>query len=169
MNVLKYLGIIMLFVAAGFYGMILLSPEEIDFRVNEDINAPIDEVYQGIANPQTWSKWVEGIEQVKQRKGDGFSQGSETDVYFPQEMIMNRTLRLAEQNDQIVLHGEVVDFFSKTESYKLEALDSNTTRVSCTVNMRALKNKSRMVMRAKETHVANMAKSLTALKNYLES
>lgn len=81
---------------------------------------------------------------------------------------MTRTLRLAEQNEQLVLHGEVVDFFSKTESYKLEALDSNTTRVSCTVKMRALKNKSRMVMRAKDTHIANMAKSLTALKDYLE-
>lgn len=168
MNVLKYLGIIMLFVAAGFYGMILLSPEEIDFRVNEDINAQIGDVYKGIANPQTWNKWVEGVEKVKQLKGDGFTQGSEADVYFPQEMIMTRTLRLAEQNEQLVLHGEVVDFFSKTESYKLEALDSNTTRVSCTVKMRALKNKSRMVMRAKDTHIANMAKSLTALKDYLE-
>mgnify|MGYP006117541623 FL=1 len=168
MNILKYLVIIVLFVAAGFYGMILLSPSEIEFRVNEDISAPIDEVYKGITNPQTWGKWVEGVERVKQKKGDGFSQGSVSDVFFPQEMMMTKELRLAEVNKQIVLHGVVIDFFSKTESYILEVLDSNTTRVSCSIKMKALKNKSKMIMRAKETHTQNMAKNLTSLKNYLE-
>tara|TARA_B110000879_G_C11181757_1_gene518833 strand:+ start:3391 stop:3900 length:510 start_codon:yes stop_codon:yes gene_type:complete len=168
MNILKYLVIIVLFVAAGFYGMILLSPSEIEFRVNEDISAPIDEVYKGITNPQTWGKWVEGVERVKQKKGDGFSQGSVSDVFFPQKMMMTKELRLAEVNKQIVLHGVVIDFFSKTESYILEVLDSNTTRVSCSIKMKALKNKSKMIMRAKETHTQNMAKNLTSLKNYLE-
>ncbi|MFB1002514.1 MAG: SRPBCC family protein [Bacteroidia bacterium] len=168
MNILKYLVIIVLFVAAGFYGMILLSPSEIEFRVNEDISTPIDEVYKGITNPQTWGKWVEGVERVKQKKGDGFSQGSVSDVFFPQEMMMTKELRLAEVNKQIVLHGVVIDFFSKTESYILEVLDSNTTRVSCSIKMKALKNKSKMIMRAKETHTQNMAKNLTSLKNYLE-
>lgn len=168
MKILKYSVIVLLFVASGFYGMIILSPSEIEFRVNEDINAPVDEVYKGVINPQTWAKWVEGVERVKQKKGNGFSQGSVSEVFFPQEMMMTKELRLAEVNKQIVLHGVVIDFFSKTESYTLEVLDSSTTRVSCSVNMKALKNKSKMIMRAKETHTQNMANNLTSLKNYLE-
>ena len=168
MNILKYLVIILFFVAAGFYGMIVLSPSEIEFRVNEDINAPIDKVYKGLISPQTWGKWVEGVESVKQKKGDGFSQGSVSEVFFPQEMMMTKELRTAELNKQVVLHGIVIDFFSKTESYTLQVLDSNTTRVSCSVKMKAIKNKSKMVMQAKETHSQNMAKNLNSLKNYLE-
>lgn len=168
MNFVKYLGIIVLFVAAAFYGMILLSPSHIDFRVNEDINVPIGEVYEGILNPKTWQNWTEGIENVKQIKGDGFSVGSVAEVYFPQDMIMTRTLRVATSNEQLVLYGEVKDFFSKTETYTLEALDSGTTRVSCTVKMKALKNKSKMILKAEETHRNNMAQSLIALKIFLE-
>lgn len=168
MNIRKYLVIITIFVAAGFYGMILLSPSEIEFRVNEDIEAPVETVYKGIINPQTWGNWVEGIVRVNPKKGDGFSQGSVSEVFFPQDMMMTKELRRAEINKEVVLHGVVIDFFSKTESYTLEVLDSNTTRVSCIVKMKALKNKSKMIMRAKETHTQNMAKNLTSLKNYLE-
>ncbi len=168
MNIVKYAGIVMLFIAAAFYGMILLSPTQIEFRVNEDINAPIIEVYSGIANPTTWKIWIEGIEKVKQLNGDGFLAGSITEVYFPQDMVMKRTLRVATENEQLVLHGEVKDFFSKTETYNLEALDSATTRVSCTVKMKALKNKSKMILKAKDTHSNNMKKSLIALKIFLE-
>ncbi|MEN8732860.1 MAG: SRPBCC family protein [Bacteroidia bacterium] len=166
-NVLKYIGILLLFVAAGFYGMILLSPSEINFRVNEDVQAPIAEVYDAIANPSRWKKWMMNIQKIEQVKGDGLLQGSVTEVHYPQEMVLTRTLTLAEPNQQVVLDGIVKDFYQKVESYKLEALDSNTTRISCNVKMVALKTRSKMVLQVEETHVKNMAEALTSLKTYL--
>ena len=168
MQILKYVGIIMLFIAAGFYGMILLAPTEIEYQVNEDINAPIDEVFDAINNPAKMTKWMKGLESVKQTKGAEPAKGSEFDLFYPKEMIMHRITNIYEVPNRIANEGTVKDFFSRADDYTLEALDSNKTRISQRVIMTSLDMKSRMIMKAKDAHKKNTSTNLAALKKLLE-
>ena len=168
MQIMKYIGVFMLFIAAGFYGMILLAPTELEYQVNEDINAPISEVYDAIISPGAMTKWMKGLESVKQTKGAEAGLGSEYDLYYPQEMVMHRVVTVHEAPFRIANEGLVKDFFSRIDDYTLEALDSNTTRVSWRVKMTSLDMKSRMIMKAENSHKANTAANLTSLKKLLE-
>jgi carbon monoxide dehydrogenase subunit G len=168
MNYLKYLGIFMLFIAAGFYGMILLSPSQITFQVNEDIQAPPSQVYDAIANPQRMTHWMHGLEGAKQTKGEQIAVGSEYDLFYPKGMTMHRAITSADTFTKITVDGTVTDFFRRADDYTLEQIDTGTTRVSVQVTMTALGMKSKMIMRAEETHKKNTADNLSKLKAYLE-
>lgn len=168
MQIIKYVGIIMLFVAAGFYGMILLAPSELEYRVNEDIQAPIEEVFEAISSPDMMTKWMKGLESVKQTRGAETELSAEYDLYYPQEMIMHRVVKVYENPTRIVNEGIVKEFFSRVDDYTLEAIDSNKTRISWRVKMTSLDMKSRMIMKAEESHKTNTAANLTALKKLLE-
>jgi carbon monoxide dehydrogenase subunit G len=165
MQIIKYVGIIMLFVAAGFYGMILLAPSELEYQVNEDIQAPIEEVFEAISSPDMMTKWMKGLESVK---GAEIELSAEYDLYYPQEMIMHRVVKVYEDPTRIVNEGIVKEFFSRLDDYTLEAIDSNKTRVSWRVKMTSLDMKSRMIMKAEDSHKTNTAANLTALKEYLK-
>lgn len=164
----KYIGLFMLFIAAGFYGLIGLSPSEIQFRVNEDVNAPIDEAYNALHEVKVMPKWMYALEGVKQTQGDGLSATSEYDLFYPNGMTMHRTVNLCDTFTKLAVTGDVPDFFSRTDDYTLEALDSNRTRISVMVKMKALSLGSRLMLRTSETHKKNTATNLTALKGYLE-
>jgi hypothetical protein len=168
MQIIKYIGIILLFIAAGFYGMILLAPTEIEYQVNEDISAPIGEVFDAINNPNKMTKWMKGLESAKQTKGTEASVASEYNLYYPQEMVMHREVNVYEAPVRVAHEGVVKDFFSRIDDYTLEALDSNKTRISQRVKMTSLDMKSRMIMKAEDSHKKNTADNLTALKKMLE-
>ena len=169
MNVMKYIGIFMLFIAAGFYGLILLSPSEITFQVNDDVSAPIQSAFQALHEPQALPNWMHGLDIAKQTKGDGVSIESEYDLFYPKEMVMHRVITVCDTFARLALVGDVPDFFSRTDDYTLEVLDSNHTRISVMVKMKALSMGSRMMLRTEETHKINTANNLSALKKYIEN
>ncbi|MFY9282377.1 MAG: hypothetical protein WAO92_10295, partial [Bacteroidia bacterium] len=70
---------------------------------------------------------------------------------------------------RLAVVGDVPDFFSRTDDYTLEVLDSNHTRISVMVKMKALSMGSRMMLRTEETHKINTATNLSALKKYIEN
>ena len=170
MQYLKYFGILLLFLAAGFYGVIWMAPSEVSFQVNEDIHAPITEVFDATTNPHKLSKWITGVNTVKQVKGDLASKGSEYDLYFEGEgnMIMRQTVNVFEANKLYAYKGVVEDFMEVISSTEYEALDSNSTRIFTTVSIRPLSQKMKMFMYAKETHKKNSAANYNRLKEYLE-
>ncbi|MDB9883122.1 SRPBCC family protein [Bacteroidia bacterium] len=170
MQYLKYFGIFLLFLVAGFFGMIWMAPSEVSFQVNEDINAPITEVFDATTNPQKLSKWIAGVNTVKQVKGDGSAKGSAYDLFFEGEgnMIMRQTVNVFEPNKLYAYKGIVEDFMEVVSSTEYEALDSNSTRIFTKVSIRPLSQKMKMFMHAKETHKKNSAANFTRLKKYLE-
>lgn len=158
----------MLFIGAGFFGMLLMVPSELEYVVNEDINVPASEVFKGINDPEDMVKWMTGLKSVKQVKGDGPGVHSEYDLFYPQDMIMHRTTNVYDLDSRIVNNGEVKDFFNRIDDYTIKALDSSKTRISWKVKMKSLNMGSRMILKAEDTHKNNTAENLTALKTYLE-
>lgn len=160
----------MLFVAAAVFGMILLAPEEVSVQVNEDINAPIEEVFDAVTNPNKLVNWVNGVASVRQIIGDGPGVDAEYKLSFEGEgqMTMTQKVDLFEENNEYAYTGTVQDFMEVNSRTTFEALDSNKTRISVYLTMRPLSYKMKMFIYAEETHKANAAMNNTRLKEYLE-
>jgi uncharacterized protein YndB with AHSA1/START domain len=165
-----YIGIFMLFIAAAYFGMIWMAPSEVSFQVNDDINAPITEVFDAATNPQKFGKWINGVTAVKQVKGDGAATDSEYDLYFKgsEQMILRQRVTLLESDKTYAYIGTVPDFMEVTSTTSFEAIDNTTTRVQTKNTMKPLSNKMKMFMYAKETHTKNAASNLTRLKEFVE-
>lgn len=167
---MKYLGIFMLFLVAAVAGLIVLSPEEVAFQVNEDVNAPIAEVFDATTNPARLSKWMNGVKSVKQLRGNGAAVGAEYDLYFEGEgnMVITHKVNVLDHNEQYSYTGTVVDFMKVNSNTTYEALDSTTTRISTKVSMKPLSVKMKMFMYMEDTHRKNAANNYNSLKDYLE-
>ena len=169
MKMMRYVGIFLAFVGVAFAGMLLMAPSEVAFQVNEDINAPISEVYDAITNHNKMAKWINGVESTKQTKGDGCAIGSEYDLFFQGDggMVLNHKVNTAETNKMYAYTGTVKDFFKMTSVTEFEALDSATTRIQSKVTMEPLSNKFKLFMYAKDTHIKNAKDNYTRLQDFL--
>lgn len=168
MNWFKYIGIFILFVAVAYGGMIVLAPSEVTVQVNEDINAPIDQVFDASTDYTQFSKWINGVQSAKKIKGEAATPGAEYKVYFEGDMNLNHTVTFIEKNKRYAYNGVVPDFFEITSNTTFEALDSNTTRVMTKLTMNPLSTKMKMFMYFEETHKKNAAANLTSMKEFLE-
>lgn len=166
----KYIGIFMLFIAAGFYGMLLLAPSEVNVQVNKDINAPIDAVYAALSDHKHFPEWIRGVKSTRQLSGDGPGNRAEYSVAFEGQgnMVMKHKTTVYEPHNQYAYIGTVDDFMEVNSNTTLEALDSNSTRISTKLTIKALSNKMKMFMYADETHRKNAADNYVRLKEYLE-
>lgn len=167
---MKYVGIFMLFLVAAIVGLILLAPEEVVFQVNEDINAPVQEVFHATTSASELQNWINGVESVNQIKGNGAEVRAEYELHFKGEgdMVINHKINLIEANKQYAYTGTVTDFMEVNSNTTYEALDSNTTRISTKMRMKPLGIKFKMFMYLEETHKKNAAANYTRLKEYLE-
>lgn len=167
MRIIKFGGIFLLFVAAAYFGMILLAPSEVSFQVNEDINAPIEEVYTTYTTAEDMGKWMKGVKQVKTVPG---KDKPTVDIYYEGkgEMIMRHTALVGNAPSEYSCTNEVKDFFKRDEQARFEVVDSTTTRVKLKVKITALSTRMKLFMYAEDTHKNNMATNLSALKTLLE-
>ena len=168
MNWIKYIGIFILFVAVAYAGMILLAPSEVSVQVNEDINAPIDQVFDASTDYTQFSKWINGVKSAKKVRGEVATVGAEYKVYFEGDMNLNHKVTFIEENKQYAYSGVVQDFFQITSKTSFEAVDSNTTRVMTKLTMKPLSTKMKMFMYFEETHKKNAAANLASMKEFLE-
>lgn len=170
MQWLKYIGIFMLFVVAAFFGMIWMAPSEVSFRVNEDINAPIDEVFSKVADYQNFKEWINGVQSTKQERGAGAGVGSSYKLFYKGEgqMIMDLKITGFESEKTYAYIGEVEDFMRVNVMMTFEAIDSNLTRISMQNKIEALSSRMKMFMYAEETHKKNASDNLEALKQFIE-
>ena len=166
----KFVGVFLLFIGAGYFGMIWMAPEEVSVQVNEDINAPISQVFVAATDYQTFPKWINGVQAAKQLAGDGAEVGSEYELNYKGEgkMVMNHKVTALEANSLYAYVGTVVDFMQVNSSTAFESLDSTHTRVKTTLTLKPLSNRMKMFMYADETHKKNAASNLTELKEFIE-
>ena len=160
----------MLFLGAGYFGMIWMAPEKVSVQVNEDINASVSQVFEAATDYHTFPKWINGVQAAKQVSGDGAEVGSEYELNFKGEgkMVMNHKVTALETNSSYAYVGTVVDFMQVNSSTSFESLDSTRTRVKTTLTLEPLSNRMKMFMYADETHKKNAASNLTALKEFIE-
>ena len=160
----------MLFIAAAFFGMIFLAPDEVSVQVNEDINAPAGEVFDAICNHIHFKEWISGVKATRQTNGDGPGTNAIYALTFEGEgnMVMNHNTTVFEPDSRYAYQGEVSDFMQVNSYNELQVLDSNRTRISTKLTIKALSSKMKMFMYAEETHRKNAADNLIRLKEYLE-
>ena len=167
---MRYFGIFLLFAGAAIAGMIFMAPSEITFQVNEDFNAPVSEVFDGISNSDVMPKWINGVKSVKQTKGDGAAVGSIYDMFHKGEgnMVMSREITTCDVDQAYGFIDNVPDFMERVSKTTFEQLDSTHTRISTKVTMKALGVKMKLFMYNDETHIKNAKDDYIRLKEYLE-
>lgn len=169
MKFLKYVGIFILFVVAAIFGMTLLAPDEVSFRVNYDINAPIERVYKATTNHTEFKHWISGVEATRQIEGEGVASGASYDLTFAGEgnMVMRHKAKVVEPNARYAYMGTVKDFMEVSSDTKYIALDSANTRLTTKISMKTLSNKMKVFMYSKETHIKNATQNYERLRDYL--
>lgn len=160
----------MLFLGAGYFGMIWMAPSEVSLQVNEDIEAPIGEVFSAVTDYTVFPKWINGVQAAKQVKGNTAEEGAEYQLNFKGEgkMVMNHKVTVLETNSRYAYTGTVKNFMEVLSNTTLEVVDSNTTRVKTKLTLKPLSNRMKMFMYADETHKRNAAANLNRLKEYVE-
>ena len=95
MKIAKYVGIFSAFLVAAVGGLIVLSPSEVEYTVNKDMNAPLQECWLTATDYNKASNWVAGLTSVKQTSGIELAEGSSYNLKFGNEdnsMVMEQTI-----------------------------------------------------------------------------
>jgi len=170
MKILKYISIFILFIGAGYYGLVFMAPKSIEFQVNEDFDAPIDKVFQMVANPAKLTQWNSTMDKVTYGGKYPLMVGDKYEIYFKgdQPLILSRTVQGFDQNQRLVTHGIIPNYFVWNEDIRFEALDSTHTRIFTKITLKSESLRTRLLMYAKETHEKNVSQNYQKLKKVLK-
>ncbi|NNJ54666.1 MAG: SRPBCC family protein [Bacteroidia bacterium] len=171
MKIAKYVGIFGVFLLAAFGGLVLLSPSEIEYTVNKDINTTIDKCWQTTTDLEKASKWIAGLTSVKQIKGTELAENSSYELKFGDEqnsMVMEQTITALNPNELFSYKGVVEDFLEKTSITTFKQVDSSTTRLSSKVKLKALSFRMKLFMNNNKSFKRAEAENLDNLQELIE-
>ena len=171
MKIAKYVGIFSAFLVAAVGGLIVLSPSEVEYTVNKDINAPLQECWLTATDYNKASNWVAGLTSVKQTSRIELAEGSSYNLKFGNEdnsMVMEQTITMLSPNEIYAYEGIVDDYLEKTSITTFKVVDSTTTRLSTKVKMKALSFRMKLFMNNDESFKKGEAENLDRLQEIIE-
>ena len=170
MKIAKYVAIFSAFLFAGFGGLVLLSPSEIEYTVNKDINAPLNECWETMTNFNEATNWIAGLTTVQQIKGSDCAEGSEYKLTYGEDenaMVMNVRITVFDPQKQLASRGTVENFLDKQSVTTFQLVDSTTTRLSTRVKMKALSFRMKLFMNNQKSFKQAEAENLDNLQSYI--
>lgn len=171
MKIVKYVGIFSVFLLAAFGGLVLLSPSELEYTVNKDINAPLEKCWRTATDIHQAPNWISGLTSVKQTKGNTLTTGATYDMNYGEEdnsMVMKQKVTVLTPSEQITFLGTVENLVTKNSSTTFKFVDSTTTRLSTKVKMKALSYKMKLFMNNEKSFKNAEAENLNQLQAYIE-
>ncbi len=169
MNFVKYVGIFVLFMVVAVIGLIFFSPKENSFMVNIDIQAPMDKTFEIATDYSKIPEWFEGVTKVS---GDDKGVGAKYEVQFgngERTMIQKQKITALENNKRHAYKGVVEDYIEILSDTEFERIDSATTRLKTSINLKATSAKSRLFMNNKKQLKGQYVKNYESLKQLIEN
>ena len=125
MKIVKYVGIFVLFVVAGLFGLMLMAPKQVTFVVSQDVNAPISETWSYTMNPDNLPQWIDGLSKIEHKSGEFNAVGSKTAFIYnegKEDMTMIETITVYEPEKQFAFKGEVEDMMTVVSNNEFKVI-----------------------------------------------
>lgn len=156
MKILKYFLIFLGFLILGCAVLILLSPKEINYSNELEVELPVEDCWTVFHDTAVLVEWVPNLKSIRHFSGEPHTIGSVSELTYEEngrEVVMLETTTAYEKNKTFGFSSEFDEYMRINSNIEFTPIDSVNTKIHSSTQVKALSFLMRMAMWGSKKHM----------------